>query len=322
MLVALAVLVVLLLVGFLYEQISRFRDRRLPLPGRLVDMGGQRLHVTDDGASGPTVVLVHGAGDCSYSWIHVRREVSRFTRVISYDRPGLGASPAGPAPDPVRTIDELHQVLAASGAPGPYVLVGHSLGGLIIRLYAMQHPEQVAGLVFVDSTHERLDEDKSFVQSMKALKTMAPVMRALSHVGLMRILAGLGVMPMYAAERKYYIQQLSPLERRQWLAACHQNSASPAAAQELLSAFPMMAEGRRVMSPTQFGDLPVAVLNNPGFGDFWTEMNRELASRSTCATHRVSDRPGHSIQMPRPELVMEAIRQVIARVQERTARIS
>jgi len=320
-LIALGVLAALLVLGLIYELASRARDRRLPLPGRMIDMDGYRLHLTDDGTGGPTVVILHGAGDCSYSWIYMRRQIARTARVLSYDRAGMGASPAtGQGPDPVRSIEELHRVLERSGAPGPYVLVGHSLGGLIARLYAHKYPDRVAGIVFVDSSHEDLLQDKPFLSSLKVLAVMAKVMRALSVVGLPRLLASFGVMPMYASERKYYVQQLSPAEYRQWQAACLGNF-SPAAASELLSAVPMMEAAARIKSPTQFGDMPVAVLNNPSFGPAWSEKGRELANRSTNATHKTSDRPGHSLQMPRPELVLEAVSHVLGQVRERGARV-
>lgn len=320
--IALGIIAGLILLGVICEQIFRALDRRLPLPGRLIDMDGYRLHLTDEGSGGPPVVVLHGGADCAYSWIHVRKQLARTTRVLSYDRAGLGASSPGPAPDPVHSIEELRQVLTRSGVPGPYVLMGHSMGGLIARLYAHKYPEDVAGLVFVDSTHEALLQDQKFLAGFRTVAALARVMRVLSVVGLPRLLNALGVMPMYAAERKYYAGQLSPAEYRQWLAACNRNTAGNAAAADLLGAFPLMEQAARVMSPTQFGDMPVAVLNNPSFGPDWSEKGRELASRSTNSTHRTSDRPGHSLQMPRPELVIEAVQRVVAQVRERGARVS
>lgn len=322
MLIAIVALVGLLLLGLLYEQISRARDRSLPLTGRLVEVGGSRLHVTDQGTGGPTVVVIHGVGDNSYSWIHICNEIARTNRVIRYDRPGMGASSPGPAPDPVRTIEELKGVLAESGAPGPYVLVGHSFGGLVARLFAHKYPDQVAGILFVDSTHEGIIEDKGFIMGMKVVAVLSRILRLLSPFGIPRFLAALGVMPMFKDERKYYASQLSPAEYRQWLAAYNWQIASPATVPDVLGAFPFIDEAIKLKSPTQFGDLPIAVLNNPSFGSFWTELQQELATRSTNAIHKVSDRPGHSMQMPRPELVLEAIHHVLAQVGERSPRVS
>jgi pimeloyl-ACP methyl ester carboxylesterase len=325
MLIALGVVAALLVLGFLYEQISRSRDQRLPLPGRLVDVGGYRLHLTDEGQGGPAVVVIHGAGDCSYSWTYVRKAVAPFTRILSYDRPGLGSSPAGPNLDPVRTIEELHTLLERSGAPGPYVLVGHSLGGLIARLYALKYPDEVAGMVLVDSTHEFLVDDAKFKQGFSVVQAVASFNRALSTFGIPRFLGALGVMPLYP-ERKYYAQQLSREEYRQWVASVNRNNVSPAVGAEALGLFAILAEAKRQMADPalgpQFGDLPLAVLTNPGFGDGWAEMHRELAKRSTNSIHRISDRPGHSIQMVRPELVIDAIRHVVNQVRARTAHVS
>lgn len=327
MIYAVVILVGLLLLGFVYEQVSRRRDRRFRVPGRLVEVDGYRLHVTDEGQGGPTVVVLSGAGDSSASWLTVRKAVARFTRVLAYDRPGLGNSDPGPAPDPVGTVEELHTLLARSGAPGPYVLAGHSLGGLIARLYAYRYPEQVAGLVMVDSTHEFLKTDKKFLQGMAGIGMMIRFFRALSPFGLHRFLGNvLHIMPMYASERRYYQEQLTPDEYEQWASVANHNCTSSAGVAEVQS-IPTMLEAANQQLKTseaapQFGDLPLAVLTNPSFGEGWAEMHRELARRSTNSIHRISDRNGHSLQMPRPELVIDAIRHVVDQVKERSARVS
>ena len=327
MLYAMGILVGLLLRGLLYEQISRRRDRRFQPPGRLVDVDGYRLHVTDEGQGGPTVVVISGAGDSSASWLTVRKAVAGFTRVLAYDRPGLGSSDPGPAPDPVGSVAELHTLLARVRAPGPYVLAGHSLGGLLARLYAIRYPEQVAGLVLIDSTHEFLKTDKRFLQGMAGIGMMIRFFRAMSPFGLHRFLGNvLHIMPMYASERRYYQEQLTPAEYQQWASVANHNCTSAAGVGEVGS-IPAMLEAANQQLKTseaapQFGDLPMAVLTNPSFGDGWAEMHRELARRSTNSIHRISDRNGHSLQMPRPDLVIDAIRHVVDQVRSRSARVS
>lgn len=320
------VLAGLLLLGFVSEQVSRRRERRYPLPGRLVDVGGFRLHVTDNGQGGPPVVVIHGAGETSFSWTHVRKEVARFTRVLTYDRPGLGASDPGPALGAVQSVDGLHTLLRCVGLPGPYVLVGHSLGGLIARLYAIRYPEQVAGMVLVDSTHEFLKDDAKFRKGFAAIGLMLRILRATSPFGLPRFLGDvLGIIPMYP-ERPFYAKQLSPEEYRQWRAIVYRNCAGKAGTDEFRAVFPMLEEAVRQMQDgregPQFGDMPLAVLTNPGFGDEWAAMHRELASRSARSIHIISDRPGHSLQMPQPDLVINAIRHVVDQVRSSPAWVS
>lgn len=311
----------LLAAGAGYEQIGRWRDRQLPLPGRMVEAGGCALHVTESGQGGPTVVLLHGAGDSSYSWLHVQKEVARFTRVVAYDRPGLGSSGPGPGPDAERTVEQLHALLAAVGAPGPYVLVGHSLGGLIARLYAVRYPEQVAGMVLVDSTHEDLLHDKGFKQGFAAIGAVLHVLKALSPFGLPRFLGQvLKVMFMWMDERAYYAAQLSQEEYQTWASAFYRALAGDGGVKEVASAFPLIAAAGRVRQ--SLGDMPLAVLTNPSFGENWIAMHRELAGRSSNSVHKIGDRKGHSLQMTRPELVTESISQVVEQARERSAQVS
>jgi pimeloyl-ACP methyl ester carboxylesterase len=124
-------------------------------PGKLFDVGGYRLHLHCTGGGSPTVVLISGAGDFSFDWSLTQPGLSRFARVCSYDRAGLAWSDPGPTPRTMRQdAYELHALLAAARVRGPYVLVGHSVGGLIARVYAEQYPAEVAGLVLIDPTHE------------------------------------------------------------------------------------------------------------------------------------------------------------------------
>jgi pimeloyl-ACP methyl ester carboxylesterase len=307
--------------GFAYEMISRQRDKRYALPGRLVDVGGYRLHVTDSGQGGPAVVMIPGAGDSSYSWAYVRDEVSRFSRVISYDRAGLGSSDPGPAKDMDSIIGELHTLLQKVGVPGPYVLMGHSLGGLIARRYALRHPEQVAGMVFVDSTHESLKDDAKFRQGFTAIGAMLKLFRILSPVGFPRFLGEvLGVMPMYP-ERKFFAAQVGPEEHGRWTAIAYRNLTSPGAAGEVAAIFPILDESFPLVTSDQFGDMPVAVLTNPGFGENWVGMHKELASRSSNHIHQISDQVGHNLHFPRPDLVIGAIRHVLDQAADRAPRV-
>ncbi|KAB2330759.1 alpha/beta hydrolase [Cytobacillus depressus] len=325
MLTGLVVLVALLALGFIYELVSRHKDVRRPPLGEMIDVGGYRVHLTDAGQGGPTVVIIHGAGDCSYSWMHISKELSKFTRVITYDRAGLGSSDPGLAPTPEHTLNELNNLLGISGVPGPYVLVGHSLGGLIARIYALKYPNQVAGLVFLDSTHEFLKDDAKFKQSFVFFSFMLKVLRLLSLFGFSRFLGNvLGIIPMFSSEHSYYKKQLDAEEYMQWKGMLYNTVAGKTAEAEFKGAWAHLETAANQLNSSlekpQFGDLPIAVVNNPGFGIQWTNMQKELASRSTNHIHKTSDRKGHSLQMPRPEYVFAAVHFVVEQAQDRNGR--
>src|SRR5690348_16990361 len=127
--------------GALYEMIGRWRDtRRFPERGRLVQAGSIRMNVDCSGQGSPTVILESGSGGPSVDWLMVQPEVAKFSRVCSYDRAGYGWSESGPAPrSSLQIAHELKQLLQATGEKGPYVLVGHSMGGYDIRVYAGEY---------------------------------------------------------------------------------------------------------------------------------------------------------------------------------------
>jgi pimeloyl-ACP methyl ester carboxylesterase len=125
-----------------------------PPPGRLVDIGGRKLHLNCTGKGNPTVILIAGGGGFSIDWGLVQPKVAQNTRVCSYDRAGLAWSDAGPAEDTVEeTVSDLHALLQASGERGPYVLVGASIAGIFIQAYQRAFPREVAALVFSNSSN-------------------------------------------------------------------------------------------------------------------------------------------------------------------------
>jgi pimeloyl-ACP methyl ester carboxylesterase len=148
----------LMLIGAVYESLAEAADvQAYPPPGQMVDVGGYRLHINCTGTGSPTVVIDAGLGDWSASWSSwVQPEVAKTTRVCTYDRAGLGWSEAGPLP---RTAEqfakELHTLLQHASIPGPYVLVGHSMGGLTVRVFVHEYAADVAGVVLIESMNPR-----------------------------------------------------------------------------------------------------------------------------------------------------------------------
>jgi len=144
---------VLISAGFIYQLIGSYRDRlRYAGSGRWVTIGqGCRLYLLEQGSGGPTVLFEAGIGATNLNWRHIQETVSRFTGTASYDRSGLGfSSRCRTARTPGNIAVELHDLLQRAEIRPPYILVGHSFGGLVMRRYTLLYPEEVAGVVLVD----------------------------------------------------------------------------------------------------------------------------------------------------------------------------
>src|SRR5580765_2133196 len=164
------VLLIAALAGFIYENVSEARDRRFnPMPGRLVEVDGHKMHILCTGQGGPTVVLDSGLGDSFVSWRKVQPQIAEFTRVCSYDRAGLGYSEPRDEPRTSRVMaSQLHALLQAANIEPPYVLAGHSMAGYDVRLYANAYPSEVVGMVLVDASHP--DQENRFPLELKAME--------------------------------------------------------------------------------------------------------------------------------------------------------
>lgn len=304
------------LAGFLYENISEARDRRFnPMPGQRVDVGGYKMHIDCTGQGTPTVILDPGLGDSYISWNKVQSEIAQFTRVCSYDRAGLGYSDSSLRLRTSKDIaEELHTLLHNAGNSAdispPYILVGHSMGGYDVRLYASLYRSEVAGMVLVDASHPEQqkrfpaalnDMDASWVREQAFLEFTSPL-------GIPRLLG-------FCARE---------VEAR--AAECNFHSAREAVAE--LKAFPESAT--QTAATGSLGDLPLAVLshdpNKPQpdlpedlvkpTNDAWQQMQEELAHLSTRGTRVVAKNSGHYVQLDRPELVIEAVRVVVGQARQ------
>src|SRR5215208_837342 len=175
-------LLALAVFGAIYQAIATERaERAYPPPGEMVDVGGYSLHINCVGQGSPTVVLDGGLGEWSAQWVLVQQEVSDTTRVCAYDRAGMGWSQSGPEPrDAKQVAGELHALLEGAGIDGPYVLVGHSFGGLYMQTYAARYPEEVVGVALIESSHpeqfSRLPEARNSYEQIKLLYTVASLL--------------------------------------------------------------------------------------------------------------------------------------------------
>lgn len=188
------VVLVLFALGGGYETISQSTEPAVAMQGQLVDVGPYRLHLECTGSRGPTVILEPGAGGSAASMGLIAPAVARDSRVCVYDRAGRGWSdPAASPPDGAQIATDLHKLLDRAHVPGPYVLAGHSFGGLYVRTYTAKYPEEVAGLVLVDSTaanNKPVSQPKA--GSYSVLKHVSSLFATTSRLGLGRLLADTG----------------------------------------------------------------------------------------------------------------------------------
>ena len=185
------VIVVVVAAALIGERMCEARDRhRYPPPGRIVDIGGRRIHLHCQGdAPGPTVVIEQGVASPSIVWRPVEAAIAKFARVCTYDRAGfLWSDPAAPGRSLDDRMADLHALLKRAEVRAPYVLVGHSFGGLLLRRFARAYPDLVAGLVLVDSPDElvvfRDSLQSSYLQGLR----MQQVLGVLARVGVIRLL--------------------------------------------------------------------------------------------------------------------------------------
>jgi pimeloyl-ACP methyl ester carboxylesterase len=275
--------VALALVGMTYQALATQADRRnFPPPGKLVDVGGHRLHIQCAGAGRPTVVLETGARAMSALWGHVQPQVAVRTRVCSYDRAGLGWSEPGPEPrDGLHIVSELRSLLGNAGETPPYVLVGHSFGGLLVRVYTDQYPEDVVGLLLLDSSHPdqvaRLARVRGKPSFLEAYVT--PDLPVLARVGILRF----GFL---------FIDRFDGLGQRRAaeFEAFFADPSHQSAADAEMEGWEVTAAQARTMR--LLGGLPLVVISagetNPlsPEGRVRFELQEELASLSSRASHR------------------------------------
>jgi pimeloyl-ACP methyl ester carboxylesterase len=262
-------------VGGAVETIGLTSDQRsYAMPGRLYDVGGHRLHVHCTGSGGPTVVLMSGLGGFSAGWDRIAPPVSGTTRVCAYDRAGQGWSDDAPRPqDGVAAAGELHTLLGRAGEHGPYVLVGHSIGGDHAMTYAARYPEQVAGMVLLDATSPyRTAAGTTHAGPPSAIA----VLPSLARLGVGRLLptSFWSALPEPAASR-YGAFASSP---RRWGNTVDETATLPA----LL---------RQARALTTLGSTPLVVLTAAGHeaDPVWTDAQNRMAALSTNSSHRQAD---------------------------------
>jgi pimeloyl-ACP methyl ester carboxylesterase len=321
----LGLIVVLLVLGTGYEQISRSRVAKAFRPhGRLVDIGGRRIHLDCRGTGSPTVVFESGLDIYgSLSWATIHDSIAAGTRACAYDRAGIMWSDPSPGPRHSAAVaEDLHLALTNGNEKGPYVMVGHSLGGPYIMTFTKRYGSQVAGLVFVDASHpEQVERFKAVVgEQPQPPMALYQVVAKLAWTGIPRLAIPKGG-----------------------------NEKAPAAANAAMAAYaplslgPMLAESQAIDETMreagtfrQLGDRPVVVLSamkplddatlktlkitaekGQAFQAVWKALHDEEASWSSRSRHELVPDATHYIHVDRPDVVIRAIREVVDSVRVR-----
>jgi pimeloyl-ACP methyl ester carboxylesterase len=289
--------------GAIYQYASTARELAAQEPpGRLVDVGGFRLHIWCTGAGAPTVVLDSGLGGTAFDWERVQPDVARFTRVCSYDRAGMGYSDSGPHPRTSRQIvNELASLLDRIGETG-IMLVGASIGGWNVRLFATERTDRVAGLVLVDARHEDQSERMSAAGAPEPIPPIAHVAPVIAHLGIGRLLGFAPGLPpdAFDAGTRKYVQ-----------ATRFRASALVTAANELLNGKESAAQVR-----TSRRELPMPVIViSAGLRDSASEvlaaLQRDQLTLSRQSRHVIAERSGHNIPHGQPAVIVESIRSMV-----------
>jgi pimeloyl-ACP methyl ester carboxylesterase len=305
LLIALFVIALCLAIGYLYQWAGQRADLRLhPAPGDLFHVGGHRLHLFCKGSSAPTVVIEQGAGELSRLWWPLQDEIANFARVCTYDRAGYAWSDSARQH---RTIEDraedLHLLLTLAGVPGPYIFAAHSYGGLIVRAYAAMYPNEVAGLILIDTPEESSIFQPEVLDFYSKTRIANHIASLAARFGVLRLM-----------------RTWVPIDRYGfWL----NKSAEYAALCDDLASLELVPQAQRGSKVAgTLGTLPVLVITHgltfPGpfavLETNWTEGQKRLAALSTNSALIVAKNSNHMVQQDEPELVLDAILRVHAAV--------
>lgn len=268
-------------------------------PGQLVDIGGRRLHILCKGSGdGPTVIFEAGLSQYTAwsTYTKAQDAIAPFTRVCTYDRAGLGWSDPVEAPTHAGMVADLHRLLAAAKTPGPYILVGHSMGGILARRYAQAYPKAVAGIVLVDSTPQLDGTPEATARRAEAVRQI--------DAGLKDAKPGQPIIPLPAGTPPDAGLAFTPEILR-------------AVKEEYLAIARSLPDNAPATKEQALGDLPLIVVRRgrtaepPSAVDIgWRGLQEQLPKLSRNSLLIVAEKSGHVIPFDEPAVVADAVRQI------------
>ena len=288
--------------GATYEGIADAKDHSAQaMTGRLVDVGGYRLHLDCRGQGTPTVIMDAGLGGSSLDWSLVQPELASVTQVCSYDRAGMGFSDLGPQPrSPSHMAEELHRLLENGGVSGPYVLVAHSLAGKTARMFAAAHPEEVAGVVMVDARGEMLDTEADTAMFREALRSEATTYAIARRLGIARLFGS----------RLIDYPMVEPALATQIVLA----KTNVGAIQTMVDEGMARSDSDATLASGTLGQTPLVVIaaeDSMRSIPSWQEAQLAMTELSTHGRLIVAEHSDHYIQLAQPGIVLEAVKDVL-----------
>ena len=308
-----SLILVVLSGGWIYQAISESRDlERYPAPGELIVVDDRLMHVHCVGRGSPTVIFELGIGSVAAAWSDIHRQVSLFTRACAYDRAGLGYSE--PTDQPLRSSDvaqRLQKLMQAAGIEDELVLVGWSAGGIYIREFFKQYPDQVRAMLFVASSHEQ--------QASRTPQT--PGSGADPALNIARYLAPFGLVRLSGILEQRVDRSSASDETKSSLKAIYHQSHILHTMWRESESFNLDIDAARPPSPV--GNLPLIVLT-PGNQDdsrqetdARNQLQQELTLLSTNGKQIIASDSGHNIYADQPELLIESVEELVLLVRDR-----
>lgn len=306
--------------GFCYQYFATRRDgKNYPPPGDMIDVGGYKLHIQCQGEARPgipTVIVETGIWDCSQSWQVVQSELAPTSRICTYDRAGYGWSEKGLCPRTFeQMVRDLRILLDKKGVHPPFVFVGHSLGGAIVRYYQSQYPDDVVGIIFVDAVHKEAPAFSSI------FRVVSKAFSFLAHFGMLRLIFKL--CPPLSANPKW-----TPTMQKTYV-ACHQAKISTFTTcfdewDGYEVSFKSLREKARSLK-----DIPVTLISRdpehslrPGMSkearkkerEELEKMHQQQLEDSPHARFVVAKESSHVVQIDRPDVVIEEIQRMVDQI--------
>ncbi|MBB3069250.1 pimeloyl-ACP methyl ester carboxylesterase [Paenibacillus baekrokdamisoli] len=304
--------------GSIYEWVaSEHAKKDFPPPGKLVDVGGYRLHLQKFGSGSPTIVLEAGSGETSLSWRNIPEQLAPFATVVTYDRAGYAWSEkANTERTGANIIKELHSALEKEGINGPYLLVGHSLGGMYARLFAQTYPDKVTGLVLIDARPENDERDTKSILESENFSGNPPssILKLLKRSGAFRLFQDSlleGLVP--KEDRSQFINVIAKpsyfeaKEQEGKLAA----STEDAIRRQNLGSLPVRIIARGL--PQDYAAVGISEEGGKRLEEIWQAGQRTMMKISSDSELIIAKKSGHMVIHDEPALVIETIRSLLGR---------